>query len=231
MKLFADDVKLFLAMSDSNSQYSLQCCLDNISSWSNQWQLNLSPAKCAVLSLGRKRFSYSYTINNFVIQHVETFTDLGIIIDPLLKFDDHINSICCKAKQRSALILKCFSSRDPHLLIKAFITFVRPTLEFASCVWSPSSVSLIDKIESVQRSFTKKLSGLRNLEYEERLNILNLQTLENRRIRADLTMYFKIIHDYVDLNAKDFFCVSGNSVTRGHRLKLVKPRCTSNLQL
>ena len=148
IKLFADDVKLFVAISDCKSYISIQHCLDNISNWSNQWQLNLSPTKCAVLSLGRKLNCFTYTINNTVIQHVDTFTDLGIIIDPLLKFDDHITSICCKAKQRSALILKCFSSRNLKLFfekIKAFVTFVRTTLEFASSVWSPSTVFLIDK--------------------------------------------------------------------------------------
>jgi len=51
------------------------------------------------------------------------------------------------------------------VLAKAFVVYVRPVLEYSSPVWSPSMVTYINKLESVQRSFTKKLSGLRNLGY------------------------------------------------------------------
>ena len=34
------------------------------------------------------------------------------------------------------LILRCFQSRDPGLLMHAFITFVRPILEYCLAVWS-----------------------------------------------------------------------------------------------
>ena len=40
-------------------------------------------------------------------------------------------------------------SKAHHSLIKAFITYVRPLVEYASCVWLPGSVDLIRKIEAV----------------------------------------------------------------------------------
>ena len=46
------------------------------------------------------------------------------------------------------------------VLIQAFGLYVRPLLEFSSQVWSPHHKYLIDKVESVQRFFTKRLSGL-----------------------------------------------------------------------
>ena len=39
-------------------------------------------------------------------------------------------------------------------------------------------------LEQVQRRFTKRLHGLRDLSYEKRLSLLNLQSLEVRRLRA-----------------------------------------------
>jgi len=57
------------------------------------------------------------------------------------------------------LILRCFQSRDPGLLMHAFITFVRPILEYCSVVWSPAFKKDIVRIEAVQRHFTKRLSG------------------------------------------------------------------------
>ena len=111
MKLFADDVKLYLTLKDKVGSDKIQKLLDSISQWCNEWQLNLSPSKCVVLSLGRTPSNFMYNINNLPIQHVNNFKDLGVTIDPLLNFESHINEICSKANQRAALILKCFKSR------------------------------------------------------------------------------------------------------------------------
>jgi len=61
-------------------------------------------------------------------------------------------------------------SRDHKILVKAYVTYVRPILEYCSAVWSPHRIDLINKLEDVQRRFTKKLNGLVNLSYDKRLN-------------------------------------------------------------
>lgn len=231
IKLFADDVKLFFKITDNSSHSKIQSCLDNISQWCNDWQLKISPSKCAVLTIGKKHSDFCYKIDNATIQLVNSFKDLGVTIDNSLDFSEHVNKICATASQRAALILKCFTSRDPALLIRAFTTYVRPLLEFASCIWSPYKLSLIDKIESIQRRFTKKLHGFYNLSYKDRLIKLGIVSLEERRLKADLVMYFKILHNLIDIDSKDFFSVVANNNTRGHPLKLCKPLCTNNSQL
>jgi len=47
-------------------------------------------------------------------------------------------------------------------------------LEYATPVWSTHTVADITKIESVQRSFTKRLPGLSNLSYTKHLEVLGL---------------------------------------------------------
>ena len=58
--------------------------------------------------------------------------------------------------------------------IKAFITYVRPILEYYTSVWSPHTVSNINKIESCQRWFKKRIKGLSDMLYPERLASLGL---------------------------------------------------------
>ena len=113
----------------------------------------------------------------------------------------------------------------------AFTTFVRPLLEYASCVWSPYNITLITKLESVQRSFTKKLTGLRQLTYTARLKYLKIDSLEIRRLKADLLMYYKILWGWVDLDVSTFFSMSNSQITRGHSFKLNKPLCKNSHQL
>ena len=65
----------------------------------------------------------------------------------------------------------------------------------------------------------KKNPGMRTFSYEQRLQILNLESFELRRVKADLTMYFKIINNFVDLNCDDFLKFSSNA-TRTIRLQI-----------
>ena len=49
-------------------------------------------------------------------------------------------------------------------------------------------------MECIQRKATKMVIEIRSLEYEERLRVLGLTTLEERRKRGDLIQIYKIIN-------------------------------------
>ena len=97
-----------------------------------------------------------------------------------------------------------FLCKDVCNLITAFITYVRPMLEYCSPVWSPVSASLINQLESVQRRFTKRLPGFQSLPYDDRCARLGIDRLELRRLRADLILCYKIIHGLVLLPCDNF---------------------------
>ena len=84
------------------------------------------------------------------------------------------------------------------------------------------------KIESMPRWFTKRIKTLYNLSYDERLIKLGNGRLELRRLRADLLMCYKILHNSVDLNQEDFFTKSSIIKTRGHSYELVVPNSRVN---
>ena len=72
----------------------------------------------------------------------------------------------------------------------------------------------IELVEKVQRRFTKRLRGLRNLSYCDRLTKLGLCTLEQRRLHLDLLYCYKIVFGLVNVNFDDFFALSTNTNTR-----------------
>ena len=80
-------------------------------------------------------------------------------------------------------------------------------LEYNSNVWNPTHKYLdkIDKIENVQRQFTKRITSISNLSYLERLSILELEPLELRRLRFDLIQYYKIMNNLTSINQADYF--------------------------
>ena len=88
----------------------------------------------------------------------------------------------------------------------------------------------IDKLERVQKYFTRRISGLKEYYYSERLFILNLESLELRRLYSDLKMYFLIIHKFIDSDYSDLFTVTpGKVTTRGHNFKIVLKKCRLDL--
>ena len=195
-----------------------------------KWQLNINVTKCNILHLGKKNPKFSYFINNNIIHAADHVRDLGVEIDSNLVFNYHINNILTKAYQRIAVLFKGFVFRDSRLLTKAYVVFVRPILEYCSSVWSPFKIADIDAIEKVQKYFTRKLYGLNTFCYKDRLFILDLESLELRRLKFDLIMYFKIFNNFVDMDSSVFFKLSKNvyNVRTENKLKLHKPAFGNN---
>ena len=107
---------------------------------------------------------------------------------------------------------------------------MRPLLEYNTFIWSPSDVGCIRKLESVQRRFTKRIYSMSDMSYEDRLTALGLETLEYRRLKFDLVMIFKIVHNLVDLDRDSLITVT-STTTRNSFLKIFKPRCESSLRM
>ena len=118
------------------------------------------------------------------------------------------------------MIHRCFVSRNVELLTLAFVTYVRPLLEY-NVIWSPSLKRDIALLEQVKRRFTKRLPGLKDHSYDERLKLWNLERLELRRIWSDLLWCCKIVFGVVHVNKEEFFTLHLSS-TRGHPYKLFK---------
>jgi len=106
-----------------------------------------------------------------------------------------------------------------------FLLYVRPILEYASNIWSPTQIGLIDKLESVQRRFTERIPGFETLSYSERSSLLDLENLELRRLRADLITTYKVIFGLLEVSS-NFFVFRDNSVTS----KVMLGHCDNNSQ-
>ena len=142
----------------------------------------------------------SYLLDGFCLSTVSFISDLGTTIDSNLSFKSHISTIITTALQRVGVFFWGFSSRRLDIVRKTCITYIRPLLEYNSNVWDPSKKYLIDKIERVQRQFTKRIPSISNLSYLERLRVLRLEPLELRRLHFNLIHYYKIFNNLTSIN-------------------------------
>ena len=104
-----------------------------------------------------------------------------------------------------SFIMLLRACNDSNFHVYLFCTYIRPIVESNSIIWNPSTLADIDRVEDVQRRFSKFLPGLYNVSYQDRLSILNIDSLEVRRLNADLVFLYKMIHNLVDLEFGNFF--------------------------
>ena len=151
--------------------------------------------------------------------------DLGVHFDSHFSFTPHINHIVLSAKTIIYRIFKSFVTRNTDALLKAFLTYVRPLLEYCSPVWSPHLFCDIIAIESVQKLFTRKLLTPCKASYLDRLAVLKLDSLEKRRLIIDLTFCFKIMHGLVAGSLPDYGLKLCSNSLRGNSNKLYISNC------
>ena len=146
----------------------------------------------------------NFSLGGCATQKLSEVKDLGVYMDNKLHFYKQITAVVSKAKQRLYLLKKCFVACSVDKLILGFKLYVLPILDYCSSVWSPHCAKDIVRLESVQRGFTKKLSGYKNLSYAERLTRAGLCSLELRRLRTNLCLCYKFLHS--KNSCKFFFC-------------------------
>ena len=222
VSLFADDCKFI-----STERQALQFSLNNMELFVANRQMKLSSHKCLHLPITREEASNDFYLEGNLVRKTQSARDLGVIITSDLKWKAQVNAIVRKAFHACHKILYCFTTNDKDTLLHAYKVFIRPILEHNSVIWSPFQIGDRDKIESVQGFYTKKLLqrlGISSHDYQHRLDILKLESLEFRRIYFDMILVYKILNGYVDIDLNELFTFNPREYNlRGHGQTLKKP--------
>jgi len=152
---------------------------------------------------------------------VDKEKDLGVSISKNLDPREHIAGIIRKAYACWANVNLAFNYMDLKMARTLITQYIRPGLEYAAVIWSPHLKKDIAKLEKVQRDITRKVPGLQGLTYEERLEKLDLTSLEERRVRGDAINMYKCIKGKQFVDKEDFINMA-KGTTRGHKLKVQK---------
>ena len=188
---FADDTIVYNQISDTEDCDSLQRDLNSVYKWASDNNMFFNAKK---FQASNKSNVYINPSMDIIPQSTDV-PDLGIIMSKDCSFDSHISSLSRKCKNLAGWILRSFVSRDKLTMLTLFKSLVISRLDYASQLWSPHKISQISQIEKVQRSFTKHITGMRDLSYHERLQALRLYSLQRRRERYCIILIWKIIEN------------------------------------
>lgn len=146
-------------------------------------------------------------------------------MDGSLSNKPHIQKIVNQAMKMYGWMVRNLASRDRIVVLRVYKTLIRPILEYASSVWSPSRIGLMNKLERVQRKVTKLIYG--DVSYSNRLAMLKLPSLRWRRNYLDMLRVYSIVHGDESLR-RDLITFStevsaSGAILRRHRYNIYKP--------
>ena len=204
--IFADDTKLYAKVNTIEDGMRLQNDLrEGPAAWAHENLMSFNANKCNVVHYGRNNPRCTYELNGVLIQPAKEQTDLGVLFVEDMSFSKHIANKTKKANSVLGIIHKTFSYKALPIMKDLYIGLVRPHLEYSVQAWSPYWKKDITKLEGVQRRATKRIPELRGKDYEDRLEVLNLTTLEERRVRGDAIETFKMLSGLENVAYEQFF--------------------------
>ena len=219
IRCFADDTRVSKSITCENDVSALQSDLDSVMQWSERNNMALHKDKFEYMChrLNRKNtlelaelpfvaelHQYSVSAQGNSLTPVGQLRDLGVLVSDDLSWTPHIKSIANKARQKAAWVLSVFQTRSPVIMLTLYKSMVRCLLEYCCPLWHPSKISDIQELESVQKAFTARISGMCDIHYWDRLQRLSLMSLQRRRERFIILHMWKILnmHTSNDINVQ-----------------------------
>ena len=163
--LYANDCKLYKVIHSVHDQECFQWDLNKINELCVNNKMTINASKCKVMRITEKKspFTYDYHFNGANLNSVSLHRDLGLLTSDVVSWNFHIANITAKANSILGPIKRtCRGVNDILTLKTLYCNLVRPTVEYASQVWNPSTKSKISLIESIQRRATNIWLGYVN---------------------------------------------------------------------
>ena len=101
VRLFGDDSKVYRVIYGENDEKQLQCDINTLQKWSENWQLRFQSDKCEILRVThvRDHTSYPYKLSGCTLQSVIETVDLGVLLTPNLSLNTQTQNVVNKAKE------------------------------------------------------------------------------------------------------------------------------------
>lgn len=162
-----------------------QIYLDKLEWWTSLWRLCLAPHKCAQVIFSKAASTahddLDLNIYGQKIPYDPSPKFLGIIFDPRLKFDKHLELMKEKVKDRTN-VLKVLSY-DKHwalgtnFLVNIYKVLVRSVMDYSNTITGACSKNFIDASEVLQNNALRVIF---------KVSVMDHVSIESLRAKADI---------------------------------------------
>ena len=230
LRLFADDTILYREIWSKDDHNIIQNDIQTLFKWSQTWKLDFNVTKCKVLTISNKKDpdKFNYTLNTDPLEHVDSHQYLGVTINSKLRWNTHVSAITAKATRTLNVIRRTLHPCHPEVKKVAYMSLVRPKLEYSSAAWNPYTQNDTTQLEKVQRNAARFILS----DYERKSSVtdmlykLNLDTLERRRQHHMVKTFHKVFYGHDGINIPASIIPSQRD-----NLKFVQPASRINCHL
>ena len=205
-----------------NDHEILQRDINALHNWSLANKMKFHPHKCKALSMSRqcdRSFfwdvlpfqTFNYSLNGTILDFAESERDLGVIVTPKMSWDEQCLALYSKSSSRLGLLKRvCHFVTNEKQKRALYLAIARSQFEHCSIVWRPSTDSMLNKLESIQKRAVKWILNEYNfhytdVEYKCRLRDLDLLPLRYRFILSDLVIFHKIFYNNYFVKLPSYF--------------------------
>ena len=140
--------------------------------------MTLSIEKSLVIHYGTNNPSYRYYCEKKELPSSVTFVDLGVVRCSDATYCEQVATFVQKVRRFAELYSRFLSCQNADFMLREYKTYVQPIMLYAFVIWSPHLRGEVEDLEAVQRRFSKKIVGNKNLTYGQRLDSQQLLSLE-----------------------------------------------------
>ena len=213
-RLFADDCILYRRIRNEPDAEILQEDLNRLAEWEEKWGMAFHPDKCSTLRISRSRkpVTKNYSLKGHALTTEDSTRYLVVEMQSTMSWNKHINQTIKKGISMLGFLRRNLKVCNEETKTAAYLSLVRPALEYCCSVWNPYTQDYISKLKMVKRRAARYVTNRywNTSSITAMLEHLEWETLETRRAKCQLTMMFKIIHDLADIPPDDYLTTASS---------------------
>ena len=201
LRLFADDALLYHKITHNDDTLALQSDLDKLGLWADRWQMLFNPTNCYKMSVYRSRTPVvkDYTLYNQALVAVQQHHNLGVLLSSDLRWNSHVGKNVKKGNSTLAFVKRNLYACSEETKQAAYVSLVRPHLEYATAVWDPYRQNQVEKLEAVQSHAVRFIDYDNNTSVSILKKSLSLELLSERQKSHRLQIFHKLVYNDIAL--------------------------------
>ena len=114
----------------------MQRDLDALMDWGSTWGMKFNAKKCNIMRVSHslKPLLHFYSLGNEILQEVSDAKYLGIQIDNKLDWNKHISTVSARGQSKLAFLNWNLKGCPKKLRDTAYISLIRPALEYSCSI-------------------------------------------------------------------------------------------------
>jgi len=153
IRLFADDCVIYRKITNNEDIEILQKDLDRLGEWAAENGMKINPSKSKAIRFTRAKVKdpLNYSLMDTLLPEASSCKYLGIILRSDLSWADQVNYTVKKAWKALHFTMRILKKGNSNTKSLAYMSLVRPILEYGAACWDPYREGHINALDRVQK--------------------------------------------------------------------------------